>query len=113
MSCEPRSVTRSWFSKWCFTGLPISYGRAFCLLGARTANGEQPRAGGRPGCGLPKGVFVDVPPGGDGRDLERQRPLVGPPAERPEYLFEVDRALSWDQVSPPPISVAEAARVVL
>src|SRR6266536_963382 len=104
MSCEPRSVTRSWFSKWCFTSLLLSYGRAFCLLGVGSSNGEQPWAGVEPVFGLPKTVLVDVSLGCDRRDLERQRPLIVTLVEPPEYVFEVDHALPRDQV--PPRSVA-------
>src|SRR6476620_9930953 len=47
-SCDPRSVTRSWFSKWCFTGLRLVWWRI--LSATRRDFKREPRQARRSGC---------------------------------------------------------------
>ena len=99
MSCEPRSVTRSWFSKWCFTGLPLVVVVSI-ISRARLLYREQPGAFAQPRLRRPKSLLVDASRRGDGGDLEREGAVVAPFAERAEDPAEVDRALAGDQVAP-------------
>src|SRR3954462_10051363 len=112
MSCEPRSVTRSWFSKWCFTGLPLVAGVSI-ISRAAVLYREQPRAFAQPRLRCAKSLLVDRSCRGDRRDLEREGARVAPLAERAEDLVEVDRALAGDQVAPPVVRIAESPGVVL
>src|ERR1051325_9582445 len=112
ISCEPRSVTRSWFSKWCFTGLLLVVDVSI-MSRAGVSHRQQPRAIEQPRLRGPKSPLVDASSRSDGGNLERQRAVVRPLAKRAEDPGEVDRALAGDQVAARVRRIAQGAGVVL